>query len=455
MRVARGLAVLVVLLFSATSATAAGFRLPEAGAKAMGMGFAFTAQADDPSAIYFNPAGIVQLEGTNVMVGGTFIWENGATFTGTTPLTGGLSVSETQKDLTFIVPNAYITKKVSPTFAFGVGIFSPFGLGQEYENRVTSIFRNQITKIDLQTVVVNPTVAWKVNEFLSVGAGIDWMWGKAKLARTPVNFAIGDNSATPPTNNLYLLDLEADGDAWGYNAGVLLTASKNVKVGFSYRSPFTLELKDGDVDLSGISTAGRAALGGASLSQAAFGGATAFSGKGSTVVRMPATAALGISCNFTDKLTVEADIDWTFWSSFNELRIELPTVLIGAGPSAALGTSTSPKKWKDVATLRLGAQYKVTDPLALRVGFAYDPSPVPADTMGPELPDADRLNYMLGAGYKYKNWTFDGSYFYVAKKDRTVNNQTATSPTGTAGSGFNGTWEGDAHLLAFDVGYKF
>jgi long-chain fatty acid transport protein len=449
------LAVLAILLFSATTATAAGFRLPEAGAKAMGMGFAFTAQADDPSAIYFNPAGIVQLEGTNVMVGGTFIWENGGTFTGTTPLTGGATVSETQKDLTFIVPNAYVTRKASPTFAYGVGIFSPFGLGQEYENRVTSIFRNQITKIDLQTVVVNPTVAWKVNEFLSVGAGIDWMWGKAKLAKTPVNFAIGDNSATPPTNNLYLLDLEADGDAWGYNAGLLLTPSKNLKVGFSYRSPFTLELKDGDVNLSGISTVGRAALGGASLSQAAFGGATSFTTKGSTVIYMPATAALGVSCNFTDRLTVEADVDWTFWSSFNELRIQIPTVLIGAGPSAALGTSVTAKNWKDVAALRLGAQYKVTDPLALRLGFAYDTSPVPAATMGPELPDSDRLQYTVGGGYKFGNWTIDASYLYIQKKDRTVNNQTATSPAGTAGIGFNGTWEGDAHLVALDVGYKF
>src|SRR5512134_2178984 len=112
MRVTRGLAVLVVLMFSAASAMAAGFRLPEAGAKAMGMGFAFTAQADDPSAIYFNPAGLTQLEGQNLMVGATFIRNNGAEFTGTTPLTlntgtGAFDVrTETQKDLDFIVPNA-------------------------------------------------------------------------------------------------------------------------------------------------------------------------------------------------------------------------------------------------------------------------------------------------------------------------------------------------------------
>ncbi|HEY5765014.1 MAG TPA: outer membrane protein transport protein, partial [Candidatus Deferrimicrobiaceae bacterium] len=263
MRTGKVLALLVVLLFAATPAMAGGFRLPEAGAKAMGMGFAFTAQANDPSAIYFNPAGILQLEGTNVMAGVTYIKNNGGTFTGTTPITaasGPGSQSETQKDLDFFVPNAFVTIKKSPDFAYGVGIFSPFGLGQEYENKNTSIFRNQITKIDLLTLVVNPTVAYRVNEFLSVGAGIDFMYGKAELAKTPVSSLIGDNTAVPPTNNLYNLDLEGDGTAWGYNFGVLLTPSKNVQIGFSYRSPFRLKIKDGDVDLSNISTAGRAAL---------------------------------------------------------------------------------------------------------------------------------------------------------------------------------------------------
>src|SRR3972149_3361438 len=96
MRIGKVLAFLVVLLFAATSAMAGGFRLPEAGAKAMSMGFAFTAQANDPSAIYFNPAGIVQLEGNNVKVGVTYIKENGGTFTGITPLTGGASGSGTR-----------------------------------------------------------------------------------------------------------------------------------------------------------------------------------------------------------------------------------------------------------------------------------------------------------------------------------------------------------------------
>ena len=445
MRIGRVLAFLVVLMFAATSAMASGFRLPEAGAKAMSMGFAFTAQANDPSAIYFNPAGILQLEGVNTKVGITYIKGNGGTFTGTTPLSGasGTTVrSETQKDLDFFVPNTFVTKKVSPNFAYGVGLFAPFGLGQEYKDRENSIFRNQITKIDLLTVVVNPTVAFKVNEFLSVGAGIDFLYGKAELAKTGVvNNAPGGDTQV----NIFKLDLEGDGTAWGYNFGLLLTPSNNVKVGLNYRSRYRLKIKDGDVKLTDISSTGLVALGGASA-QAVFGGAT-FDTKGSTLVNMPATATLGFAYT-RDRLTAEVDFDWTFWGAYNALNIDI------RNNTALLPDSNTYKGWKDVVAVYVGGEYRVTDPLALRLGFRYDPNAAPAETMGPELPDSDKFYYCAGAGYKYNQWTFDLAYMYADKKDRTVRNQT-TPAFPSYGAGFDGKWTGDSHLVALDLGYKF
>jgi long-chain fatty acid transport protein len=398
----------------------------------MGMGFAFTAQADDPSAIYYNPAGLTQLKGNNIMVGATYLGLDGGEFTGTTPLTGGATASESQKTLDFIIPNAYYTRTTSDGYiAYGVGIFSPFGLGQEYENKNTSIFRNQITLIDLQTVVVNPTIAFKINEYLSVGAGIDYMWGKAKLEKTPVGpGALG---------NLYNSTLESDwgldGDAWGYNFGLLLKPTENFRIGANYRSPFTLKIKDADVTISNTNPL--------------YGvvptlGATPSSTKGGATVAMPATFALGAAYTM-GKLTVEADADWTFWSSFTSLPITLqdqrPPILV---------STNAQKNWQDVCAIRLGAQYRVTDPLSLRAGFVYDPTPVPAETMGPELPDADKLDYMVGAGYKIGAWTIDVAGMYVDKKDRTVNNQNNATLTG-----FNGTWTGDSWLAGLDISYNF
>ena len=440
MRIGKVSAILVVLMFAATSAMAGGFRLPEAGAKAMGMGFAFTAQADDPSAIYFNPAGIIQLEGQNLKLGVTYVKENGGTFTGTTPLTGGASVTETQKDLDFFVPNLFWTRKASPDFAYGVGVFAPFGLGQEYENRAASIFRNQITKIDLMTLVVNPTVAWRINEVLSLGVGIDFMYGKAKLGKAGVL-----NTGVGPLN-IFQLDLDGDGTAWGYNFGALIEPTKSVQIGIAYRSPFRLKIKDGDVDLFDISTVPLPPLGGLTPAQI-FGGNT-YSTKGSTTINMPATLDLGIAY-ILDRLTLEVDASWTFWSSYKELNIDIEN------NTPLLPDSRSAKNWKNVVGIYVGGEYRVTDPLALRLGFRYDPTPVPAETMGPELPDADKLYYCAGLGYKLSNWTFDLAYMYVDKKDRTVDNQVDLPPGGSYGTGFNGTWTGDAHLVALDIGYRF
>ena len=164
---------------------------------------------------------------------------------------------------------------------------------------------------------------------------------------------------------------------------------------------------------------------------------------------MPATATLGVAYT-QGRLTVEADADWTFWSSYKSLALDFKDEYL------LLADTTKEKNWKDVVAVYVGGEYRVTDPLALRLGFRYDPTPVPAETMGPELPDADKLYYCAGAGYKYNSWTFDLAYMFVDKKDRTVNNQSVPPiVAGTPLTGFNGEWTGDAHLVAFDVGYKF
>ncbi|MGE5246916.1 MAG: OmpP1/FadL family transporter [Verrucomicrobiota bacterium] len=413
----RALAVLLILVVTAGTSFAAGFRLPEAGAKAMGMAFAFTAQADDPSAIYFNPAGLTQLQGQNVMLGATYIRENGAEFNGSTPLTGGAVINETQKSLNFVVPNAYYTYTTKDGwYSFGVGIFTPFGLGQEYESN--SFFRNQVTKIELQTLVFNPTIAFKINEYLSVGVGVDYMWGNVKYNKSPI---------LPPQlgGGTFQTELEGDGQAWGWNFGLLFKPTENLKVGFNYRSPFNLKVSDADF------TAGNP-QGTVPLPM----GTTSASG----TLKMPATATLGAAYTY-GRLTVEVDGDWTFWHSYSDLTItnnDFPAY-----------SSTALKKWKDVCAFRMGAEYRVTDPLALRLGFSYDPTPAPDATLGPELPDATRMNYNVGVGYKIGKVTIDAAFMYIDRFDRTVNN---LSPAGT---GMNGTWKGDAWLAGLDVAYKF
>jgi long-chain fatty acid transport protein len=420
MRGWRALAVLLILVLTAGTSFAAGFRLTEAGNKAMGMAFAFTAQADDPSAIYFNPAGLTQLQGQNVMLGVTYVRENGGEFTGTTPLTGPVVTNETQKSLNFYIPNAYYTYTTrDSSLAFGIGVFSPFGLAQEYQNLNTSYFRNQVTKIELQTLVFNPTIAFKVNEYLSLGVGIDYMWGNVKYNKTPV---LPGPPTTPFGPGTFKTELDGSGDAWGYNFGVLLKPSENLKVGFNYRSPFDLKVSGADFEANNPM---------GSVAPFPMGTSSA-----SGTVHMPATATLGAAYTY-ERLTVEVDADWTFWHSYKELTITNNTY-------PQLYSSTAVKNWEDVCALRVGLEYRITQPLALRLGWAYDPSPAPANTLGPELPDADRMQYTAGVGYKVGKVTIDAAFLYIDKFDRTVSN-----------ANMNGTWKGDAWLAGLDVAYRF
>jgi long-chain fatty acid transport protein len=416
------LAFLLVLLLSASTSFAAGFRLPEAGNKANAMGFAFTAQADNPSAIYFNPAGLTQLEKNNIALGVTYTNLPGAEFTGSTPLTGGATVSETQEDLSFFLPNMYFTHtNKARGIAYGVGIFTPFGLGQEYQDPNTSIFRNQVTMVEIQTIVVNPTIAFDINEALSVGFGVDFLYGKVEYKTTPV-------LAVSPVLSQFKTKLEGDGTAWGYNAGILVKATKNLKIGASFRSPYKLEIKDADFTASENTTPVPLPMG---------------TTKASGTLNLPATAAVGVSYTW-DRLTVEADADWTFWSSFQELKITNASV-----PQYNVNRA---QNWDDVCAIRLGLEYRVTDPFALRAGFSYDPTPVPAETLSPLLPDSDRLYYTAGLGYKIGNWTIDISGIYIDKQDRTVSNIRVENG---APVGQNGTWTGFSWLAGMDIAYRF
>jgi long-chain fatty acid transport protein len=245
----------------------------------------------------------------------------------------------------------------------------------------------------------------------------------------------------PGVGNLYNLDLDGDGDAWGYNLGLLVKPTANLRIGANYRSKFNLKIEDGDVEIRNINTTPfipNPVPPPDTLSAAQVFGGTSFDTKGNAKIYVPATFALGVAYTM-GRLTVEADADWTFWDSFSSLPID-----IRDNVGSLLPDTNAPKNWNNVVAFRVGAEYRVTDPLALRAGFVFDPSPVPAETMGPELPDADKLHYAVGAGYKIGNVTIDGAFLYIDKKDRTVTNQQ-----------FSGTWTGDAWLAGLDVGYHF
>jgi long-chain fatty acid transport protein len=405
--------VLSVLVSSMTFG--AGFHIHEQGAKAMGMANAFVAQADDPSALFYNPAGIAYLEGTQISLGVTTIMVPETEFEGMTSLGGGpaLVTNEKARKDVFFPPNFYLTHSMGDQpISFGIGFNSIYPLAKRWKS--TSNFRDEIKEIAIKPFNVQPTVAYRIDKWnLAIAAGLDYTYAQVWLEKSPYS--------PLAAVNLGDMEIEGDGDGWGYNFGILWKPIKQVSVGLAYRSEIKLDIT-GDADF---------------LSSGA--GPASFSVDASTEITLPDTWSLGIAYKPTERLTLEFDVDRFGWSSYDELDIDLPV------PGSTLGDpAAAPKDWDDCWAFRFGAQYGVTENLDLRVGYAYDNTPQPDETVGPELPDSDRHNYTFGIGYRVGKATFDLAYMFVDFKDRKVDNAIQT-----------GTYKSEAHLVGANLTYKF
>lgn len=420
LKYAIGTIVLTVLI--AGNALAAGYQLNEHGARAVGMGGAFVAQASDPSAIYYNPAGLAFQNGINVMGGATFVLP---TTTFRPSIIPGFEVD--QEFQVYFPPNLYGTYALDDQWVVGLGVFTPYGLGSDWDKDWMG--SAIAVKTSIQTFYINPSVAYKINDQLSIGAGFSYIYGTVELSkRIPVGTTIKGT-----------LKLDGTGSGYGFNLGVIYKPMEHLSVGASYRSLTKLEFS-GDAKFTDMSSL-------ASL----FPGGT-----GKATLPMPANILIGVAYEILPSVTVEADFQWVEWSSYKELEINLPT-----GPNAPAGapfygqplqkTQVQKKNWDNGYIGRLGAEYKYNKELALRAGVIYDVTPQPASKMEPMLPDADRIDITLGAGYKItEQLSVDLVYMIVIFSDRT----SYFVPTGST-SMFKGDYSSYAHLFGFDVSYRF
>ena len=431
---------LTMSFFLPALAPAAGFHIREQGTKAMGMANAFVAQADDPSAVFYNPAGIAFQDGTTVSLGVTVINVPETEFKGTTKLGDlqpGLGVTQNvntnARDDIFFPPNFYMTtSRPDSPWAFGIGMGSLFPLAKRWDT--TSPFRDQIKEIAIKPININPTVAYRFDSLnLAVAVGVDYTYADVWLEKSACADAYALGIAPMPgvsAIQLGELELEADGDGWGYNAGLLWKPSEKLSIGISYRSEIELDF-DGDADYQ-ITAAGQSVY-----SMLAGYSEMTYATNAKTEITLPDAWSFGVAFKPIERLTVEVDADRFGWSSYDSLDIYF-------SENTVLQDSLNPKKWDDVWAYRIGMQYAATENLDLRIGYARDNNPIPSETIGPELPDADRNNYTFGIGYHTDRAVIDLAYMWVDFDDRDVANDIQT-----------GTYESDAHLFAANLTYFF
>jgi long-chain fatty acid transport protein len=378
---------------------AAGFSIFEQGSKAMGMAGAFTAQADDPSALFHNAGGIAFFDHTEFAAGATWIHSTEADFQGANPFPGTGARGE-QEALSEFPPHLYWVQPINPTLAFGLGVETPFGLTTEWQNPESFAGRFISTKAALRAIDVNPTIGWRSGNF-GIGVGAIARFSDVELQRRlPQN-----NPFTQRIADVARVTLSSDfNEGYGWNVGILHKVNPSFSWGLSYRSKITVDY-EGDARFTQILT-------GIPQFDLAVSRAIPFDQDVplTTSIEFPDEASLGLAFGITPNLLVETDFNWTGWSSFDELTIDFT--------DRNQFDSTIPQQWEDANNYRIGLRWTVSPASQLRFGYVFDETPQPEEAVSPLLPDADRNGFTIGYG-----WTgglkLDLAVMYLPFEERT------------------------------------
>jgi len=359
-------------------ADAAGFALIEQNASGLGNAYAGAAAvAEDASTIFFNPAGMTRLPDSQVAVVGHLIKPR-MEFSGTVSPTISGGQGGDAGAWTF-VPNAYYAFRVTPQVHLGVGLNAPFGLATEYDP--DWIGRTQAIKSELKTININPSIAYKVNDTLSLGAGLNIQRIEATLT-----------NQIHPLFNASRIEIKGDDYGWGFNLGALWQVGPDTRIGLAYRSKvdYTLE---GNASVTNFPSVP--------------------SGPVTADITMPDTASLSLFHKLSPKWDLLADVTWTGWSAFDELRIVR---------TSGAQLSNTPENWNDILRYSLGATWHMSDKLSLRGGVAYDEAPVSDTDRTPRIPDGARTWLAVGGQYRVgTRGTIDFGYAHLFVEDAGLN----------------------------------
>ena len=445
-------ATLAILL--PVTASASNFQLTEQSVTSLGRAHSGgAAAAEDASSIWYNPAGLTRLSGSEIM-GGYSLIRFGADFTKTSatdatgqPLSGGEGGSVGKKGGPFFV---YYSRPINDKWTFGFGVNTPFGLATKYDN--DSIFRYQAIYSSVAVVNYNPTLAWKVNDQFSLGFGIDYQYMNVKLTNDVDYGAICFGTLNPttctalgltPQNADGFFSAHAAGTGTGFNLGALWNVSDDTRFGAAYRSKVKHSLT-GNVSFTNV--------------PAAFASQPQFQPQGASAdFTTPQMFSLSFFHQIDEKWALTADYSYTGWSSFDKLQIDFSN----AGTKPAIVD----EGLSNVSRYAVGADYKYSDGWTFRSGVALDISPVPDPTTASSttpndtnasrtarLPDGDRRWIAFGATWRitdHSQWDFGYAHLFLGKS-LAYNQVNANGHDHIVG-----TFKADADIFGISYRYKF
>jgi long-chain fatty acid transport protein len=413
------------------AASASGFQLQEQGASGLGVAYSGQAAAvHDASTAFWNPAGMSLLPGKQVTGALHYIIPD-TKFSSAGSLPGGSTWNAFgnggQGGESAFVPALYGTWMINPQWSVGLAVNAPFGLGTEWDTTWAGQFH--AIKSEIKTLNINPTVAFKVNNMISLGAGLSYQRLEAELTNAVPSATPGLCAGIPcaiarPVTG----KVEGDDWAWGWNLGAMFDFGQGTRVGLTYRSTIDYTI-EGDLQYSGTPAPGSPA--------------------GQNVkadVELPDTFSIGVSHQFNPQLRALADYTWTGWDSIKTLDIQ-------SQASGASLTRTA-LEFKNSWRMGVGLEYQLNQPWLLRTGIAYDTAPVQDSFRTPRLPDNDRIWLSIGARYQpAPTWWLDFGYTYIWVDDASSN----LRPTGLEAFRGNlvGTYKANVQILGAQASFRF
>jgi long-chain fatty acid transport protein len=442
------LGVVAALAGYAGGAGAAGFALIEQDASGVGNAFAGgAAAAEDAGTIFFNPAGMTRLPGLQVLsavhaIGANVNFTNqGSTLAPPAPpqpLTGGNGGNAGGWDY---IPNLYLSWQLNESLWLGLGVNAPFGLKTEYEQGWVG--RYQALNSKLMTMNINPSIAYKVNDKVSLGLGFSAQRADATLSKAidssticlgaqssgllPAGTCTATGLSVPQTRDAFQ---ELSAGAWGYgfNLGALFQISPDMRIGVNYRSQIKYTLS-----------------GGSTFSNVPFplSSSTTFQNSSATAdLTVPATASVSVFQTFGDKWELMSDITWTQWSVFDQLAVNFAN----GAPS-----NVTPEDWRNTWRFSLGLNYKFNEQWKLRTGVAWDQTPVPNSTLRtPRVPDNSRTWLAVGGSWYFtKGASLDFGYAHLFVPNTSIDHTEPASGT------LIGTYSSSVDIVSLQVVYTF
>lgn len=395
----------------AGSASAAAFQLWEQNASGIGNAYAGSAAvADNASTIFYNPAGMTLLPGRQVSLGfsavrPSFRFRNEGSG-GTLAMTGGNGGDAGDWGW---IPNVYMAWQVVPEWSVGLGISSPFGLSTRYDDNWIGRYHSQ--RAEIRTINVNPSVAYRLSDKVSLGFGLNYQKIDAEMS----NAVPGPSSYSR---------LQGDDSAWGWNAGAMFNLSPAMRVGISYRSAIKYKL-EGSANTALGSTPVQANL------------------------KLPDTYILSVWQQVSDRWEAMGDLSYTNWSTVNRLDVV----------DRSTGLSLPPPNpevfgYKDSWRFAWGAAYKANDAWKAKFGIAYDRTPTSTGDRSARVPDNDRLWLSLGGQWQpFKGSALDFGYAYLYVRDPRIEQ---TRNYGAAGEAtLRGRYNNNAHVLGIQYSQGF